>query len=157
MIKAEIVQETIDYYQGHSERFSYADSPKSQCVYLNDRGQTCAFGRCLSIEAKEKISINMDMNQDSIVGLIARLRGNLDSQGNVRSVSDSVEGLDDYLKPQYRGHRIEFWEALQSLHDDFFSEEEHYWDKETTQLSEFGKEKVSFICSIQEVKENEEI
>lgn len=46
--------------------------------------------------------------------------------------------IDHVLKPQYRGHEVEFWVALQTLHDIF-----NHWCKEG--LTELGK---SFVANL---------
>ncbi len=51
----------------------------------------------------------------------------------------TIIGLDQLLKPEYRGHSRDFWGDLQELHD-----KNYYWNNGLTQV---GKECVDYIKS----------
>lgn len=79
------------------------------CVYEASDGRRCAVGRCCTDPA------------------------NL-SEGDVNAISVRRDGrftIDPFLRPEYRGHSLDFWRDLQDLHD-----EPLYWTP--TGLSEFG-------------------
>lgn len=66
----------------------------SACRYIGPNGTRCAFSRCCT--------------EDSVFR---------------EGVPVSYQ-LDAQLKPQYEGHSIHFWEAVQDLHDD-----PDHWDQ----------------------------
>jgi hypothetical protein len=114
--KLEIIEETIKYY---SKRKRTYDVDGESCVYYY-RGAKCAVGRCM-INPKEA---EKTYGGGTITWLI---------NGMVRN--NLAITVDDLLLEQYRGHEIEFWEELQSLHD--YST---HWDNK--KLSEEGLEYV---------------
>lgn len=106
MTKLEILDETVEYYK---------KNPRSRQVYLDVDGSMCAVGRCV-------INPEDFQNRSNRAGLYG-------------IVSLRTNGLfsDKDLKEEYRGHDVEFWSAIQNLHDF-----ERYWTEEG--LSELGKE-----------------
>jgi hypothetical protein len=104
--KLEIIQETqdayphtfcraVDDYYLKSASCFYIDTKDSQTGGEHDNGAMCAVGRCM-------------LNPKKYGGFAVSLHEALKPQG----------GLDTLLKPEYRGHCVEFWGDLQSFHDD---------------------------------------
>ena len=90
--KAEIIKETVNFYN-QNNRGTKFDGGIGGCVYYNpDTEAMCAVGRCLEYPKKAA-----------------------DFVGGVEYSFGEV--LDKELKPEYRGHEIEFWRDLQNLHD----------------------------------------
>lgn len=87
----EIIEETAAFYT--SENRAKPDNGR-RCQYLTKDGRMCAVGRCLTDPA--------------------RIEGNY-------IFLQSIPNLDDELKPEYRGHPINFWQDLQRLHDYTFN------------------------------------
>lgn len=75
------------------------------CEYLNLEGEMCDVGRCL-----------IDPGS-----------------ANKKAFVSGLVDLDSLLKEEYRGHCIEFWEDLQSLHD-----RTAHWDENG--LSQTGRD-----------------
>lgn len=91
--KAEIIEETVRYYEEDPSRRSY-DMATHMCNYLSPTGQMCAVGRCMTDP------------------------GSVTATSDVYSLADSSEsGLDGLLKEEYRGHSVDFWDSLQQYHD----------------------------------------
>jgi hypothetical protein len=102
--KNEIIKETVEYYWQDPKRRA---STGLGCHYrVPDDGRMCAVGRCLTAEALPQASKVM-------VGAY-ELAGRL-----------YADCLDDLLQPEYRGHSVDFWDRLQTVHDN-----EHIWDSE---------------------------
>ena len=99
--KADIIQETLEYYSQDPCRRRAFDGG---CHYLHidpdGTKRRCAVGRCLSEEAKSNEIIG-DYGQGA--KSLALSHGNGD--------------IDNLLAPEYRGHDIHFWLLLQGLHD----------------------------------------
>jgi hypothetical protein len=90
--KLEILKETYEYYSDPNKRGHNGE----RCCYLTSDGKMCAVGRCLINPKKLQ-----DLSGNTIGSLIAGYNINL----NLR------------LKPEYRGHSLEFWNSLQKWHD----------------------------------------
>jgi hypothetical protein len=58
----------------------------------------CAVGRCLEESAFENEFFK--------------------SNQSIEDLFDCDMSIDDFLKPQYQGHELDFWKGLQQLHDD---------------------------------------
>lgn len=111
----EILEETIAYYsEDPSRRASTAKPvPKSgivsgtpnTCWYYTEDGRMCAVGRCL-LDPEKLIGFEGDA---------VALRGELVATA-AKADSDSTES-QCFLRPQYRGHSLAFWNRLQRLHD----------------------------------------
>lgn len=95
MTKLEILDETVKYYKTHKRGLS----DEGFCVNITNRGSMCAVGRCVDKE------------------LISKLKGLEDIAVGSLSLELGKDTTDECLQPQYRGHREEFWEDLQDLHD----------------------------------------
>src|SRR5688572_1556530 len=93
MNRLEIIEETVKYYSEDITRRAITE--KGGCDYLTYEGKMCAVGRCM-------------INPQPFYAGVTIL--NLESP------------LETLLKPEYRGHPIEFWAELQRLHDT-----RHYW------------------------------
>lgn len=115
--KTEIIDETAGFYNSNNRGYSVSTQ---SCVYLDQDGNMCAVGRCLS-------SPETFMFDKSIVNIHSILihRG---------------EDFDDYLKPEYRGHDISFWRDLQYFHDSPSN-----WNEEG--LTEKGKEQYTILLN----------
>jgi hypothetical protein len=94
----EILNETVQYYSEDVTRRGVMKSPDEEytlCVYLTDTGCMCAVGRCMVAPTR------------NMIGGVATLHSGI-----------KFTNLEEELKPEYRGHSIEFWQSLQGLHDD---------------------------------------
>ena len=84
---SEIVDETIAFYQNNPRSFFIDEDGDNRCRYNGPNGEKCAFSRCCTPESK------------------------FDEGDNALSQANAV------LLPQYEGHSLVFWNALQRLHD----------------------------------------
>jgi hypothetical protein len=90
--KLEIIDETIDYYR---------KNPRSiedfRCLYLGSNNQRCALSRCCTEEGVLRLSNHEGVSIVSFIenGLI----------------------IEELLKPEYKGHCLDFWMNLQYIHD----------------------------------------
>lgn len=84
----EIIDYVVDYYKTHPR----AVSVNGMCMYLTKRGYRCAHSICLddSVDLKECVG--------GTTGLIVKFG-------------------DKIHKPEFRGNEIQFWQDIQSLHD----------------------------------------
>jgi hypothetical protein len=105
--KVEIINETVKYYSEDPSRRGF--EPGRGCVYLTSTGCMCAVGRCLIDPSK----------------------GFLGDVPSFCRVDGMPADLETELKPEYRGHDLQFWGDLQRLHDYSF-----YWCE--TGLTELG-------------------
>lgn len=90
----EILDETVAYYG--SDPVNKRGQGMSGCKYLTLDGKMCAVGRCCAAPS------------EAWFGGCENIRGT--------DVSKFLN-LEDLLKPEYKGHNIQFWCDLQSLHD----------------------------------------
>lgn len=95
----EIFDETVEAYKGGLET---RGSSKYGCKYLTPDGKMCAVGRCC----------------------IGPKPGWIGSANSIRT-KDATFDLEEVLKPEYRGHNVDFWLDLQGFHDN-----QHYFTKE---------------------------
>ena len=99
-----IVRDTMDYYGSNPDRRAYIQHDDGiSCAYFVDAWagrpeRMCAVGRCLIDPA----------------GIQRRFS----SMGAMQLDGEFSHGLDDVLKPEYRGLPIDFWDQLQCWHDD---------------------------------------
>lgn len=107
--KLEIIDETANFYNLNN-RSSFGVT----CLYKNSEGKNCGVGRCL-INPEEIQRKCASLDDTSIEVLVLR--------GIIK---------DEDFKEEYRGHGVEFWSAIQNLHD-----YEKYWTENG--LSELGK------------------
>lgn len=106
MTKEEIVKETLAYYGEDISR--RAIDAGGTCLYkIEDTGNTCALGRCFSEEGMEYVLAKGLNKSNSAINL----------NNYIIDTETSEEGLDLLLKPEYKGHTVEFWNDLQWLHD----------------------------------------
>lgn len=115
----DIIIETAKYYNSSN----IAVSGTGACTYMNDDGDMCAVGRCLSEEGMKIFKEFEDKNKffdTSIQFFIYN-----------RSWSD----FENALKEEYRGHDIDFWQKLQQLHDTT-----RFWDGNG--ITEYGLQKI---------------
>ena len=96
MTEIEIIEETANTYSSSNRSMK----SNGKCYYTHpDNGNHCAVGRC--------------MLEDTLTSL-----SKIDNEESVAYLLESLGcKLDDILKPEYRGHSLEFWTALQDLHD----------------------------------------
>ena len=103
MTEIQILEETLNHYHGHPERFGRGDD--QLCRYRVSDQAMCAIGRC----------VDWDTLPESDASAIAKYNGG------------SGDFLDYFgervLRAKYAGHTTTFWAILQSLHDTTF-----YWD-----------------------------
>lgn len=92
--KIEIINETVEFYSTVSNR---SVNENKSCLYFGTNGKKCAFSRCLKPEITSKdISEGVEIEKCIVDG----------------------HKYDDYLKEEYKGHTIHFWNDIQALHDD---------------------------------------
>lgn len=115
--KAEIINETIEFYSADISRRSTQQGGLGGCKYNHENGNHCAVGRFMRPKYQ---------NQGT------KLKGNTNGIGVFLNVQ-KLKSLDKALLKPYRGHETRFWSKLQSLHDDG-----HFW--EIGGLTEKGKE-----------------
>jgi hypothetical protein len=96
--KIEIINETVKYYSQDVNRRAY--DPRYGCVYLTSTGKMCAVGRCLINPSK----------------------GFIGSVSSFSRADNTPVDLETELKPEYRGHGLQFWNVVQALHDNSY-----YW------------------------------
>ena len=89
--KKEIILETAKAYNLKNRSMDVASD---SCAYKDPKGNKCAVGRCLLAKSK-----------------LFSKNYNIDPVGFYEKI------IDKELKAEYRGHEINFWNALQSLHD----------------------------------------
>ena len=75
------------------------------CMYQTSDGRCCAVGRCM----EDPLSVERKL---------------ISGEDSSATAVDELFGLDSLLKPEYRGHSVEFWERLQGVHDN-----ELFWDE----------------------------
>ena len=100
----ELVEETLDYYWGHPERFGR--NQNDGCVYRTCDGQYCAVGRCIDWGR-----LDMDMKW--------RIA---DFDADVASLHEEVD-IHVQVKYRYSGIGVDYWDSLQCLHD-----RSYHWD-----------------------------
>jgi len=103
--KKEIIDETVEVYSDPSKRGVHlvmaGDASYESCKYITSEGKMCAVGRCMQEPKHAPVA--------SIYAIaVASRRG----EGAIDYAIDYI------LKPEYRGHHIQFWTDLQRLHDD---------------------------------------
>jgi hypothetical protein len=91
---SEIVDETIAFYQKNPRSIGINGYGEITCAYNGPNGEKCAFSRCCTTESK------------------------FDEGHNAISQVSAV------LLPQYQGHSLMFWNALQQLHDN-----DNHWNR----------------------------
>jgi len=131
--KLEIIQETVKFYGDDPSRRAVIQSSETAsgyaCVYFDPKtGNKCAFGRCANLDA-----------QIFATAPFLRTVPLREKADWVRALVDGSKGaeyankeLNKILLPEYRGHDLEFWSAIQYFHDC----DEHFTK---TGLSELGK------------------
>jgi hypothetical protein len=113
--QSEIVDETIAFYQVNPRSLNPDKNEyEARCLYNGPNGTVCAFSRCVIPEKRKELP---------------------EGEGCWAILHKSG---DEILIPEYRGHEISFWEAIQSLHDD-----NEYWKANT--LTQMGKERIERI------------
>jgi hypothetical protein len=98
-----VLRETLDWYKVNPR----SQDIEGNCVYFRERdGAMCAFGRCL-VDAKSFQKAADDRfrcRTDQILGNIFRYD------------SKDIEH-DPYLRPEYQGLPLTFWQTVQTAHD----------------------------------------
>lgn len=100
----EILDETVEYYRTHPRAVANGDCDYATLV--NGEYAFCGVGRCLI----------------DPIGL-QKLIGN--EPASAKNFDSVMEGfgfpefgsLESQLKPEYRGHPVDFWQSLQAFHD----------------------------------------
>lgn len=135
--KSQIINGTIRFYKTHPRSFVKAHPGNKKCAstlcqytikYKNEDGSCgtthCAVGRYLKSHHKGE---DFEENGSSVYDLGA-----------------NRHGIDYYLVESAQGHEIDFWGAMQGLHDSC-----QYWrenDKGGQDLTDLGKGAVETIC-----------
>ncbi len=110
--KLEIINETIEIYSDPEKRsvtLVTGSSGKSieNCRYKGPNGKMCAVARCILPEELDEVSDNYE-----------------------NETVHEIKNLEDYLKPEYRGHSKGFWIDIQILHDDYLNPKRDQKSKE---------------------------
>ena len=108
MSAIQIINETFEYYTEKVGRRAI-QGDRDTCMYNGQWGEHCAIGRCL-LPAYQDQGMDLLGNDGSISGLVE---------------SNELASLDNMLQPQYRGQHPQFWDKLQSFHDNDYN-----WDTE---------------------------
>lgn len=125
--KTEIVLETLRFYNRNNRGYNYQND---HCTYYDEAtGNKCAVGRCILDSEIERVS---ELER-------VRFEKKLDGP-SVILVADHFKGLDGLLKPEYRGHCIEFWQNLQSIHDDC-----SIWDENGFYATDYNFEQIYMV------------
>lgn len=100
--KIEIIDETVEYYKTHKR----ARTVTGACNYRDFDGNKCAVGRCMHEGAFDHPAVR---TSEYVV----------DFNGEI------YPKLDQLLKPEYKGHSLEFWRDIQYYHDieNYFNDE----------------------------------
>jgi len=88
----EIVNKVVEHYKTNPRGLN----AEKRCVYITEAGATCAVGLCCF---KSKLKRLPESTLSSDVESLFRVAG------------------EEILRPEFRGHELEFWETLQDLHD----------------------------------------
>lgn len=107
LTEEEIVVDTVKYYKNNNR----GTTPQGGCSYLTETNCMCAIGRVMTEEGLSRFG---DSGDDAN-GLFHEARADFYDDDNPKL---SQEASDSILKPEYHGHDQQFWENLQSLHDD---------------------------------------
>lgn len=113
--KIQIIEETVEHYQKHPRAIRRLPSGSLAGCYYFKPGEPdcqCAVGRCLTITNPIVLQMKQGAKGGKAVGSDTSTVNGLAS-----TLVDSGSNLDKALKPAYRGHAVEFWRDLQSLHD----------------------------------------
>ena len=107
--KAEIVVETLRHYNLKNRGYN---SEFDNCTYLDkSTGNKCAVGRCILDSEIEKVSeYEQNVYKENRINKTS-------ISPTVTNLVENFADLDSLLKPEYRGHDIDFWENLQYIHD----------------------------------------
>lgn len=121
--KLEIIEELFDnhFVKNPNKRGVSEFEGRPICVYYKaDTRNKCAVGMCLTTKALSYI-------------------GREHFEGDVRDLDDFLSNnLDFYMKPEYKGHSLTFWDDLQTLHDS-----PRCWTN--TGLSDGGQEQLALL------------
>lgn len=110
MTKKQIVEETIEYYKTNPRGI---ELNYQMCQYWTDEGNMCAIGRCL--KEPKKFENHLDENALELTDV----------------------DLEQFLKPEYLGHDINFWVQLQMFHDENFNWNKN--DKGGQDITDYGE------------------
>jgi hypothetical protein len=113
----EILLETVSFFNLSNRGY---DEKDDTCEYLSKTGLKCAVGRCMNEET---------LVRKDIKGLCVTYLG--DDDGNI----------DHIFQDQYKGCSLEFWDYLQTVHDNHYN-----WTENG--LSDMGKKKVELYFGI---------
>lgn len=103
MSALDIITETLQHY--HDTKAFGFDHDLGVCLYRTEQGNRCALGRCLL---------------DDSPPILHPMRFECyDAAQLDRHLHAGPGGLDEMLKPEYRGHPLGFWRLLQRLHDNW--------------------------------------
>lgn len=93
--EAAVLADTVQYYGEDTSRRAIKAGEACYCVLIDKGHYACSVGRYMIAPEDRPNSIPVE----------------------------TIPYLDELLKPEYRGLRMEFWEMLQELHDT-----DEYWD-----------------------------
>lgn len=99
MSTKEILLECLEEYSDPTKRalfYPKGTYKDATCRYLDDKGNMCAVGRCMTKAALKKYG---------------------DSNRGFRHIARDEGGFDHLLREEYHGQTLEFWCGLQGLHD----------------------------------------
>lgn len=125
--KIEIVIETLKFYNKNNRGYN---AEAGHCTYYDEStGNKCAVGRCIDDSAIKKVS---DCEKENIK--------KSEISPSVDTLDGLFGGLDNLLKPEYRGHDTWFWQNLQAVHDSH-----SFWNEDGFDLSARRHYLVSFF------------
>lgn len=115
MTNFEIIKESVLYYSEDITRRGIVSTPLGkQGVYFDKTlNVMCIVGRCINPNKIDPSLLTGDVGEFIEISI---------KQG----ISSPDVRLEDILKEQYKGHDVEFWDNLQSLHDLHM-----YWEPKT--------------------------
>lgn len=120
LTKLEIIEETVNFYSEDPSR--RATDGRGGCLYYDsDTGKMCGLGRCMLEDFLIENHVNLNQTGSVSEGLLLELE-------DIHKMT-----LDDALKPEYRGHDLDFWDGIQTFHD-----MPDYWNEQG--LTEKGKQ-----------------
>ncbi len=120
-----ILDETVKYYGKDYAKRRSVDAIGCSCRYNGVKNTHCAVGRCLT----KKWQTNNVLDSEA--------------QGSIKSINWKFP-IDTILKKKYRGLPVDFWQLLQTLHDNKENWEEGFWTSKKG-LSAIGENNLNVI------------
>ena len=131
MSAVDIVLETVAYYSedpANRRALELTNVSTKSCMYKTAAGNMCALGRCMIDPPLNFLGDLYQLVEESDAfkkGLNEFLNKNpniTDEEQDIFEFELKNNLFQSLLKPEYRGHPMDFWNQLQALHD-----REEYW------------------------------